>query len=363
MTQQPHWNWQDPNWPDWRFDAGRLAAFEDRFLLGSGRLLGAWQHLAPETKDQLKIDLLSDEALKTSEIEGEHLDRASVQSSVRRQFGMSVDRRAGPAEAGIAELMVACFNGYGEDLTQEVLFHWHQLICAGRSDLAAIGGYRTHDEAMQVVSGPIQKPKVHFEAPPSAAMTYEMTRFLGWFGATTLPALTKAGLAHLYFVCIHPFEDGNGRIARALSEKALAQALGQPSLLALSRQIEKQRKGYYDALEANNKSLDVTDWLIWFSETALAAQEYSIALIDHLIAKTQMLDRLRGQLNARQEKALIRMFDAGPDGFIGGLSARNYIAITGAAAATARRDLGDLVTKGALMRTGERKGTRYWLAL
>ena len=363
MTHHPHWNWQDPNWPDWRFDASRLAALEDRFLLGSGRLLGAWQHLAPETKDQLKIDLLSDEALKTSEIEGEYLDRASVQSSVRRQFGMSVDRRAGPAEAGIAELMVACFNGFGETLTHEVLFHWHRLVCAGRSDLAVIGDYRTHDEAMQVVSGPIHKPKVHFEAPPSAAMTEEMTRFLEWCSAADLPALTKAGLVHLYFVCIHPFEDGNGRIARALSEKALAQALGQPSLLALSRQIEKQRKGYYDALEANNKSLDVTEWLVWFAETALAAQEYSIALIDHLIAKTRMLDRLRGQLNARQEKALIRMFDAGPEGFIGGLSAKNYISITGTTPATARRDLGDLVTKGALTRTGERRGTRYWLAL
>ncbi len=363
MIQIQKWNWQHPDWPDWRFDAGQLSPFENRFLLQSGRLQGAWQHLAPETKDQLKIDLLSDEALKTSEIEGEYLDRASVQSSVRRQFGMSVDRHAGPAEAGIAELMVTCFKGFDERLTHEALFQWHRLICAGRSDLAMVGGYRKDDTTMQVVSGPIHKPKVHFEAPPSAMMTEEMTRFLDWYAGTDLPALTKAGLAHLYFVCIHPFEDGNGRIARALSEKALAQALGQPSLLALSRQIEKQRKGYYQALETNNRLPEVTGWLIWFAEAALAAQEYSIARIDHLIAKTRMLDRLRGQLNVRQKKALIRMFKAGPDGFIGGLSAKNYVSITGAAAATARRDLGDLVAKGALRRTGERRGTRYWLSL
>jgi len=363
MTTTHIWNWQDPDWPNWRFDADRLSHLEGKFLLQSGRLLGAWQHLAADTQDQLKIDLLSDEALKTSEIEGEYLDRASVQSSVRRQFGMSVDRRAGPAEAGIAELMVACFQGFDKPLTHDALFDWHRLICSGRKDLKTIGAYRQHPEAMQVVSGPLQKPKVHFEAPPSAEMHAEMTTFLEWYKPTTLPPLTKAGLTHLYFVCIHPFEDGNGRIARALSEKALAQALGQPSLLALSRQIEKQRKQYYDALEANNKTMEITDWLVWFAETALEAQAYSIALIDHLIAKTKMMDRLRGLINARQEKALIRVFEAGPEGFIGGLSAKNYMSITDSVPATARRDLADLVSKGALTRTGERKGTRYHLAI
>ena len=362
MSQVKQWNWQNPDWPDWHFDASRLNAFENSFLLRSGQLFGALQHLASETKDQLKIDRLSDEAVKTSRIEGEYLDRASVYSAIRSQFGMSVGCRAGPAEAGIAELMVTCFNDFDADLTHDVLFHWHSLVCAGHSDLAVIGGYRTHEEAMQVVSGPFHKPNLHFEAPPSVVVAEEMTRFLDWYAEANLPALTKAGLAHLHFVCIHPFEDGNGRIARALSEKALAQAIGHPSQLALSRQIERRRKSYYDALEANNKSLDATNWLVWFAETVLAAQEYSISVIGHLIAKTRLLDRLHGQLNARQEKALIRMFDAGPEGFIGGLSAKNYISITGAAAATARRDLGDLVAKGALTRTGERRGTRYWLA-
>lgn len=361
MSPQTSWNWQDTDWPNWRFDPEKLRIFEEKFLLNSGRLLGAWQHLAPQTQEQLKIDLLSDEALKTSEIEGEYLDRASVQSSVRRQFGLQVDREAGPAETGIAELMVSCFNGFGDALTDEVLFNWHRLVCAGRTDLTAIGGYRDHSAPMQVVSGPIHKPIVHFEAPPSKLMQPEMTRFIAWFEESDLPALTKAALAHLYFVTIHPFEDGNGRVARALSEKALAQALGQPSLLALARQIEIQRKGYYEALHASNKSLEITDWLLWFAQTAQDAQAYSISLIDHLIAKTKMMDRLRGQLNPRQEKALIRLFDAGPEGFLGGLSAKNYMTITGTVPATARRDLGDLVAKEALKRTGERRGTRYWL--
>lgn len=356
-----NWNWQHADWPNWRFEKAQLEDSERQFLLGSGRLMGAWQHLGKADKDQLKFDLLSDEAMKTSEIEGEFLDRASVQSSVRRQFGLTIDRKSGPAENGIAELMVSCFNSFGETLTNEAMFQWHRLVCAGRTDLDVIGGYRTHSAPMQVVSGPLQKPIVHFEAPPSDQMGAEMTRFLAWFEACDLPALTKAGLVHLYFVTIHPFEDGNGRVARALSEKALAQALGQPSLLALSRQIEAQRNGYYEALHASNTSLEVTDWLLWFAKTALDAQSYSIAMIDHLIGKTKVMDRLRGQINLRQEKALIRMFEAGPDGFLGGLSAKNYMTITDATTPTATRDLGDLVAKGALTRIGERKATRYWL--
>lgn len=172
------WNWQQPDWPNWRFDAAKLNDLERQFLLGSGRLMGAWQHLENADKDQIKINLLSDEAMKTSEIEGEYLDRASVQSSVRRQFGMTVDRRSGPAESGIAELMVDCYQSFDAPITHKSLFHWHELVCRGRSDLASVGAYRDHPDAMQVVSGPIQKPIVHFEAPPSDRMQAEMTRLL-----------------------------------------------------------------------------------------------------------------------------------------------------------------------------------------
>lgn len=361
MTAHQPWNWQNKDWPNWRFDTDALSTFEAQFLLDAGQLLGAWTHLQTDEQELLKINLLSEEAIKTSQIEGEYLDRPSVQSSVRRQFGLTADRRAGPAEAGIAEMMVDCFEAFKNPLSHDSLHSWHKMICNGRTDLQVIGGYRTHNEVMQVVSGPLQKPKVHFEAPPSAQMQSEMESFIDWFATSTLPALTKAGLAHLYFVTIHPYEDGNGRIARAICEKTLAQALGQPSFIALSHQIEKNRKAYYDQLETQNKSLDATAWLIWFAKTILSAQSHSTALIAHLIAKTKMMDRLRGQIIPRQEKALIRMYDAGPDGFEGGLSAKNYMGITDTAPATARRDLRDLVTKDALTRTGERRGTRYWL--
>lgn len=222
---------------------------------------------------------------------------------------------------------------------------------------------------MQVVSGSVYEPKVHFEAPSSSRVPSEMKRFIAWFGQTApggenaLPALTRAGIAHLYFESIHPFEDGNGRIGRAIAEKALAQSLGQPTLTALAATILARRKSYYEALERANKENEITRWLMWFAGVAIEAQRGTIALVEFLIDKTKLLDRLKGQLNARQEKALRRMFREGPEGFKGGLSAGKYSTITGASPATTTRDLADLVEKGALVREGERRYARYHLSV
>lgn len=338
------------------------------FLQHSGIVLGTMRHLPKDEHLHLVVELISTEALKTSEIEGEILDRDSVQSSLRRQFGLQSDaRRVPPAEQGIAEMLTDLYRSYAEPLTHESLFAWHRMLTKGRTDIE-VGRWRTHGEPMQVVSGPVHTPKVHFEAPPSTIVPKEMTAFCKWFndtapgGAATLPALTRASLAHLYFESIHPFEDGNGRIGRAISEKALAQGIGQPSLSALSLTIERQRSQYYLELELANKSLQVDRWLDWFADTVLAAQSYTVRWTEFLIAKTRLLDRLRGQINPRQEKALLRVMREGPDGFKGGLSAGNYQGITGAPPATARRDLAELVELGALRRTGQLRGTRYWLA-
>jgi Fic family protein len=194
-----------------------------------------------------------------------------------------------------------------------------------------------------------------------------MKRFVAWFNDTApggkrpVPPLTRAGIAHLYFVCIHPFEDGNGRIGRALAEKSLAQNLGQRSLIALAYTIERKRKDYYAALERNNRDLDITDWMTYFADTVLAAQNNTIKRVDFYVAKARFHERLRGKLNERQERAIARMFREGIDGFKGGLSAENYITISKTSRATATRDLGDLVEKGALTRTGELRHTRYHL--
>jgi Fic family protein len=368
MDAENMWNWQQDDWPRFRLDKSALEEREAKFLLHGGLLLGALLHVHDDDKTALTVDLISNEALKTSEIEGEYLNRESVQSSIRRNFGLDNDvRRIPPAEQGIADMMMDLHHRFGEPLTHETMFRWHGMLTAGRRDLKNIGAYRTHDEPMQIISGPIGNPKIHFEAPPSAAMEKEMEGFVNWFndtaphGNTALPALTRAGIAHLYFVTIHPFEDGNGRIARALAEKALSQALGQPTLIALSQTIQKNKKSYYEALHRTSRNNEITAWLVYFADTVLQAQDMTQCMIDFLIQKTKLYDRVKSQLNERQEKALTRVFREGVEGFKGGLSAENYISMTGAARATATRDLQDLVDKGVLIRTGALKSTRYHL--
>jgi Fic family protein len=266
-------------------------------------------------------------------------------------------------------MMVDLFRSSAEPLSNEMLYRWHQMVAAGRKDLIDIGRYRTGKEPMQVISGRIGAQKVHFEAPPSKRVPSEMKRFIAWFnqtlprGAESLPAITRAGIAHLYFESIHPFEDGNGRIGRALAEKAMAQSFGQPLLVALATTILAHQKSYYEALEKANKQIDVSVWLSWFADIALEAQRRTITQVEFLIAKTKLLDRLRGHINDRQQKALLRIFREGPNGFKGGMSAGNYSTITGASPATTTRDLADLTEKGALVRTGERKHARYALNL
>jgi Fic family protein len=364
------WNWQQTDWPLFRYRPEALGILENRFLRQSGELCGAVKHLTQEDKQILTIDLISDEALKTALIEGERLDRNSLQSSIRRQFGLQVDqRRVSPAEQGISEMMVNLYTTYGDPLNHETLWAWHAALTKGRRDLVDVGNYRTHEAPMQVVSGPIHEPVIHFEAPPSSRMRLEMDAFVRWFntsapdGEKPMPALARAGTAHLYFVSIHPFEDGNGRIGRAIAEKALAQCLGQPTLIALAYTIERHKAAYYSALAQANQINEITDWLVYFAETVLEAEAYTAHRIEFVIAKTKFYTRFRGAFNERQEKVVARLFREGPDGFVGGLNAEKYIRIAQTSRATATRDLAELVTLQALKKTGQLKGTRYHLNL
>jgi len=364
------WNWQQKEWPEFSYDVVQLKAQENKFLLEAGKLLGAFLYFNEHDKIELTIELVSHEALKSSEIEGELLNRDSLQSSLRRHFGLATDApRIPPAEQGMAEMMLDLYRQFAQPLGHKTMFQWHEKLMMGRRDLHDVGCYRTGEEPMQVISSYLHEPMVHFEAPPSSVLADEMDAFVDWFNDTAsdgmhpLPALTRAGLAHLYFVSIHPFEDGNGRIARALSEKALAQSLKQPTLIALSHVIESYKKHYYAQLNKHNHTLLATSWLSYFADTVFEAMAYSQSLIDFLVSKARLYDRMRGLLNARQEKALGRMFKEGPEGFKGGLSAENYIKITGASRATATRDLQKLLELGVLTRTGALKSTRYWLQL
>ncbi|WP_372706413.1 Fic family protein [Brevundimonas sp.] len=362
------WNWQQQAWPEFRWDQRKLMRAEALFAEGAGVVVGASKHLSVDERASLTIELMSHEAVDTSAIEGEPLDRDSVQSSIRRHLGLHSDhRRASPAEAGIAEMMVDLYEQSAAPLAEAVLFRWHRLITNGRTDLKDIGRYRTHDDPMQIVSGPLHAPKVHFEAPPSAEVPNEMARFWRWLergapnGSAPLAPVTRAGLAHLWFESIHPFEDGNGRVGRAISEKVLAQGLSSATITGMASTLLKHRKAYYAELERAHRELEITDWLLWFAAKTLEAQQHTLRQVEFVLEKSRLLERVRDQINARQEKALLRLFEAGPEGFLGGMSAANYMKITGAPPATATRDLAALAAKGAVRRTGEKKATRYYL--
>ena len=362
------WNWQQDDWPDFKWDREELVEMEGRFLRKSGIMIGTARHFNDEERYTLITDIITAEALKTSEIEGEYLNRESIQSSIRRNFGLDTDdRRVGPAERGIANMMTNLYRNFNEPLSDDTLYKWHSMLIADEHKIKDVGCYRTHEDPMQVVSGRLDKPEVYFEAPPSRDIAKQMKGFMTWWGDTSpngskpLPSLTRAGIAHLYFVSIHPFEDGNGRIGRALAEKSLAECLGEPTLIVLSQTIERKRKEYYAALAQNNKNNNITDWLIYFAQTILEALQSSLQLTEFLIEKTRLYDKLRDQLNPRQKKVIARMFREGISGFKGGLSAQNYIKITGTSRATATRDLHDLVEKEAFVKIGQLKATRYYL--
>jgi Fic family protein len=364
------WNWQQPGWPTFTWDAARLAQAERIFAENAGLVIGVGRHLEEGDRQALTIEVMCLEAIDTSAIEGEVLDRDSVQASIRRQLGLAVERRKSePAEAGIAEMMVALYRNLIAPLDHETLFAWHQMVTNGRRDLTDIGRYRRHADPMQIVSGADYAAHVHFEAPPSKQVPAEMDRFLAWLHDTSpagnhpLPPITRAGIAHLWFESIHPFEDGNGRIGRAIIEKSLAQGLSIPTLTAVAGTLLRRRKQYYHRLEQASQTLEITDWLLWFAAAVIEAQRRSLALVEFILHKAKLLNRVGDRLNPRQEKAVLRLFAAGPDGFVGGLSAGNYRRITGAPPATSTRDLVDLVELGVLHRTGERKATRYHLTI
>ena len=360
------WSWQFKGWPEFSFEAALLKEAEARFLTRAGEFSGVLRHTSDGDKDALKVELIGSEAFKTSEIEGEILDRASLQSSIRRKFGLAASgakpnkKDAKLAEEGIAEMMSDLYLNYAKPLTHTQLFAWHKMLMRGQKNLK-IGAYRTHADAMQVVSGTLHDPKIHFEAPPSKQVKSEMDGFIQWFNSSKdLPILTRASLTHLYFILIHPFEDGNGRIARALTIKALSQGMGQSSLISLSHAIQNKKKHYYEALQRNNQTLKIDDWLGYFSKTILEAQSHSQSLLTLTIDKGKILQNL--PLNDRQKKVLNRLFlEEAQGGFAGGLSAENYLSITKTSRATATRDLQDLLAMKVLKKTGEGRWTRYLL--
>ena len=358
------WNWQLPNWPKFEYDSNAITQKERQFYLGLGNTFAFLKNLASSEYQQFMVEILSLEGETSSKIEGEILDRESLQSSIRQQFGLKTDsRRKTDKETGMAAVLFNVYESYDKPLTHEMIQKWHLDLFRNQTHIEMQGNYRTHIEPMQIVSTNYDSRKVFFEAPPSHQIHDEMTKFIAWFNLKheNEPILGLVSVAHVYFESIHPFEDGNGRIGRLLVEKMLSHAVKKPILIAVSRILEKNKKEYYKNLETCNRSLNADRWVSFFVDAILQAQKESMKLLYFLIEKSKIMTSLAGKINPRQEKVLIRMFAEGPLGFKGGLSAENYIAITKTSRATATRDLNDLVENQALTKTGSLRHTRYHL--
>jgi len=358
------YNWQQKDWPKFRYSLenlqGELLLFSEKV----GRVSGMLEGLPKETRQDVLIDIILAEAIKTSEIEGEFPSRRDVLSSIRKNLGLHIspEQIKDKSAAGLGELMIDVRNSFKEPLTEQKLFAWHRLLM-GTNARIAVGKWRTHEDPMQVISGAIGKEKVHYVAPPSYRINTEMKHFIGWFNETApggkseiIHAPVRSSIAHLYFETIHPFEDGNGRIGRAIAEKALSQSIGRPVVLSLSRTIEANKKDYYDALENAQQSNEITQWMDYFVHTSLAAQTEAEEQIGFTLKKARFFDRFKGQLNERQLNAIKRMLEEGPKGFDGGMNARKYMGITKTSKATATRDMQQLTEIGAFVLFGKAGG-------
>jgi Fic family protein len=365
------YSWQQPDWPQFQYDLKNIEDLLLSFAEKEGHVSGILKALPEDTQTEAVIDMMVAEAVKTSEIEGEYLSRNDVMSSIKNNLGLNPhpERITDTKAQGAAELMLDVRKSVAEPLTEETLLSWHTMIMKGTTK-HKIGAWRTHEEPMQVVSGAIGKWKVHFEAPPSGRVPQEMKQYIQWFNDTRpggpreiRKSPVRSAIAHLYFETIHPFEDGNGRIGRALSEKALSQGVGRPVLLSLSRTIEGHKHAYYDALKEAQQSLEITPWIHYFVSMTLDAQTEAAEQIDFTLKKAKFFTRFQHQLNDRQLRVVLRMLEEGPKGFGGGMSPKKYIALTGTSKPTATRDLQELVEKGALISLGAGRGRNYQLKL
>jgi Fic family protein len=379
QTIEHHWIWQSPAWPNFCWQEPLVQPLLRECHKRMGTLTGK---ASLSSSEQASLDTLLGNILASSAIENEKLNAASVRSSLAKHLGISEVKPYPTSERseGLAEMMADALQQHQQPLTIDRLYQWHRWIFpeASQSTLQTIRvGELRGNEPMQVVSGRLGKPTVHFEAPSRQILENELEGFINWFNSPehndknsqTLDPLVRAAIAHLCFITLHPFDDGNGRLTRALTDMALAQGDEQSiRLFAMSGAILDNRKGYYDILEHTQKhaqeveeKLDVTPWVEWFLSTLLTSVESAITTIDRTLAKTAFWQRYNDtSLSAEQRKVLNRLLDAGPTGFENGISAAQYQKVAKVSKATATRHLADLVAKGCIEKMpGGGRSTRY----
>ncbi|MBI3554969.1 MAG: Fic family protein [Deltaproteobacteria bacterium] len=359
---------EQKKWPEFHWNQERLGRQLADVRHRQGRLIGRMEGLGFNLRTEAVLQALTEEVLKSSEIEGERLDRNQVRSSLARRLGVDIGglTRADRSVDGVVEMMLDATQKFEKKLTQERLFAWHSaLFPTGRSGMTKIrvGKWRDdNDGPMQVVSGPVGKTKVHFQAPAASRLAKELRMFLAWLdGQEPIDAVLKAGIAHLWFVTVHPFEDGNGRIARAIADLALARSESSPQrFYSMSAQICAERKAYYDILEATQKSdLDITGWLEWFLGCLGRAFEGAETILANVLIKARFWETHGAeQFNDRQRTLINRLFD----GFEGKLTSSKWAVIAKCSQDTAARDIDDLLRRKILTKNpGGGRSTSYSL--
>lgn len=369
MRRLPNYIHELEGWPGFRWDEGRIAQRLVPVRHRQGRLIGRMEALGFSLRAEAVLATLTEDVLKSSEIEGEVLDRDQVRSSIARRLGLDIGALT-PADRnveGVVEMILDATQKFADPLTDERLFGWHSaLFPTGRSGMTRIIVGTWRDDAtgpMQVVSGPIGRERVHYQAPVAPRLDAEMSTFLKWFEAeAALDPVLKAALAHLWFVTIHPFDDGNGRIARAIADMALARSEQSPQrFYSMSAQIRAERKAYYDILEATQKGdLDITAWLEWFLACLDHAIEGAERTLSSVLHKVRFWEAIEDQtLNERQRDMINRVLNE----FEGKLTSSKWATITKSSQDTALRDITELVERGILVRDpGGGRSTSYSLA-
>ena len=371
MQNQLTWVWQHPDWPAWRWDPASLAEVLARARKAQGEAWGRAKLLTPSLDAKAQTEILVVEGLGTSAIEGEKLDVEALRRSIARRLGVELEGGIRPAPAGravegLVDVLQDATQNWQQDLPIERLNAWQAaLFPTGRSGLHEIRvGQLRGEDPKHIISGPHQRERVHYEAPPRTGLEKELQRFLDWYNGSSkkLDGLVRAGVAHLWFEVLHPYEDGNGRIGRAVLDMALAQDDSRSMrAYSVSAQINLVRDDYYAALEkASRGSLEITAWLDFFARQVESAAKASEATIGKVIDKARFWMTHGGRpLNDRQRKAVNRMLDVGRGGFEGGMTNGKYQNLTGASAATAQRDLAELVSIGVLVPCGAGRAARY----
>jgi Fic family protein len=377
--------WQHKYWPNFSFDSSKLSVLAYQYAKQAAQLNGSLLLTNEDESITAQLDLMVEEAINTSLIEGENLNPASVRSSLQNYLNLTPKpiNVADVKAEGMAALIVDVRRNFHKPLTKERLFNWHKMVLAGFEDNIlhndlTVGQWRNSLESMQIVSGPVGYERVHYEAPAAYDLERLMDEFLTWFnqdmsGEQPLPGVIRAGIAHLWFEIIHPFDDGNGRLGRAIIEYALAQDMKRPVVLSMSAHIEKNKKEYYyqlnqasccDASELGElEVMDITAWLSWFIETLIAAQNEAADKVAIVFEKTEFWQwHKHTELSDRQKVVINKIFKAGKEGFPNGISAQKYAALGKCSKATATRDLTDLLGKQCMVVTGQGRGVRYFIA-